>query len=138
MLIKWQRVSVRHTRMLWAALLVVVLLAGYASFNNANVERASPPTSVHGRASYEPLNTPGQVRYRLGAEQTASATPMLHWKDPVYPVQLLPLHLPPQYLVVRLVIDVHGHVERSLPLLSLTRVDPVYLRTFMAAVRTGT
>ncbi len=97
---------------------------------------SAPPLT--GAASYKPLNTLGQVRYRLGAEQTASATPMLHWKDPVYPVQLLPLHLPPQYLVVRRVIDAHGHVERSFPLIGLTRVDPVDLRAFMAAVRTCT
>ncbi len=42
MLIKWQRVSVRYTRMLWVTLLVVVL-AGCAMFSNSYIESSSPP-----------------------------------------------------------------------------------------------
>lgn len=94
-----------------AGLGALALLAGCAT-----APRPQPRPQPVGSAAYQAL--PGNAktrRYVIGPSQKAKGAGIERFSNPVYPQALLTFRLPPVDIVVRLVIDRDGRVQRVLP-----------------------
>jgi hypothetical protein len=89
-----------------------------------------------GKATYEAVLEPSadtseQVTQRL----FIPAAPGGENQPPLYPDELLRLDLPPQKIVVRLILDERGHIIAVRPNHEVPEADPKYLSAFEKAIR---
>lgn len=97
---------------------------------------SEPPPSLTGKATYEAVMEPSvdtstQVTQRL----FIPAAPGDANLPPLYPDELLDLELPPQKIVVRIVLNEHGHVDSVRTNAQASDADPKYRTAFETAIR---
>ena len=99
-------------------------------------QTSASPRPLTGKSTYEAVteanvDTAEQVTQRLFIPAAPGGE---NW-PPVYPDELLSLDLPPQKIVVRIVLDERGHVTGVKPTDEASDADPRYRAAFEAAIR---
>jgi len=99
---------------------------------------SEPPRAMTGKATYEAVadasaETSTQVTQRL----FIPAEPGDKNQPPLYPDDLLAVQLPPQKIVVRIVLDALGHVTSVTTNAEASEADPEHRAEFETAIRTA-
>ena len=92
--------------------------------------------SLSGTARYEAVQAPSEDTSRQVSERLfIPAEPGDANEPPGYPKELLRLQLPPQNIVVRIVLDEHGQVTAVATNVAASEADPQYRPAFEDAIR---
>src|SRR5512143_845860 len=111
------------------------LLALFVGCRTATANRPASASSLNGRASYEAVLEPASGTSELGAQREyIPAIPVGDNLVPAYPEQLLGLNLPPQKIVLRLVLDERGDIVAIRPSEIPSEADARYRNEFEAAI----
>jgi hypothetical protein len=111
------------------------LLALFVGCRTAAANRPAPESSLNGRASYEAVLEPASGTSELVAQREyIPAIPVGDNHVPAYPEQLVGLNLPPQKIVLRLVLDERGDIVAIRPSEIPSEADARYPNEFEAAI----
>jgi len=112
------------------------ILMWTVSCRSAARQTSPQPSALTGQATYEALSKPdSSVSEKVAHREYIPAEPAAENPPPEYPEQLVRLNLPPQRLVVRVILDEHGNVSRVTASDEPSQVDSRYRDAFDAAVR---
>jgi hypothetical protein len=123
----------QHARcVVWTAGALLVAIG----CRTARPSKAPTTATLEGRASYEAVPDPDATASKLIPQlDYIPAAPAEGNRPPVYPEELVTLGLPPQKIVLRLVVDEQGQIADIRPSRFSSEVDRTYRDAFEGAIR---
>ncbi len=108
-----------------------------ACHSTAPPDGSEPPRPpLTGRATYEAVMEPsGDTSKQVTQRLFIPAAPGDENQPPLYPGELLGLELPPQKIVVRILLDERGHVTAVRTIPERSEASPEYRAAFETAIR---
>jgi flavin-dependent dehydrogenase len=97
--------------------------------------KAGMTTGPEGAVAYRAIESPGTVHVELGKSQASIGAAPIDHPAPVYPVQMLPRHIPSIEIRAKVIVDADGAVTETRDLDAVSDADH---EAFVSAVRNAT